>query len=213
MKKCTECGNELLPEWKFCPMCGRELQDDSKNHLSRAEELFLVGKALSIEDGFGTAALSFVKEAFPDSKFHSENEIEAFDYYKKSAALGNAEAKIMLSRCFQIGIGLGTEKNYKEAIGLLKETVGYDSAVAQAMIGSMYLQGGYGIERDANEAVKWLKLAVENDNDIAQYLLGRCYYYGNGVEKNLKESKRLLQLSAKQKYILAKNLLSELFGK
>lgn len=150
MKKCDECT------------------------LSRAEELFLVGKALLIGNEFVNAELEFLSEVLPNSEFSSKNTTEAFKYFKRAAELGNAEAKIILGRCLQMG--RGTERNYKEAIKWLKEPAEQGSSVAQTMIGVMYLHGGYEIEKNADESVKWLKLAVENGNQHAKSILDE--YFG-----------------------------------
>ena len=141
--------------------------------LSRAEELFLIGKALLIGGDFVNAEFDFVREVLPDSKFACKNKVKAVKCFREAAELGNKEAKIILGRCYQIGIG--TDINYEEAIRLMKEPAEKGCAVAQAMIGGMYLRGGYGIEKNTIEAVKWLKLAVENGSQHAKSILNKYH--------------------------------------
>jgi uncharacterized protein len=58
--------------------------------------------------------------------------------------------------------------------------------------------------------VKWWRLAADQGNAEAQYSLGVMYGTGNGVKQDDSESDKLLQLSAKQGYAPAKELMNKM---
>ena len=52
------------------------------------------------------------------------------------------------------------------------------------------------------EAVKWYTVAAKRGHNKAQVMLGKMYYFGHGVEKNLHEAEKWLNLSLKREYSL-----------
>lgn len=181
-KKC-QCGKELLPEWKYCPECGHDLYQDIEYNLTRAEELYLVCKALLRND----ADFEFVKALSPEE----QNDISvaerlkrldaihkiAFKYCKKAAELKHPEAELLIARLYQLGTG--TEHNYKEAINILKKYAENGNATAQVALGAMYLRGDRSVEKNLEEAAKWYKLAAGQGNLIAISVLKEKFNINN----------------------------------
>lgn len=178
--KC-ECGQELSLEWKFCPKCGCDLEQNDNFSLRRAEELYLISKALLIGTSFCNADLDFVENVLPHEEEKSDSidkdsideyiklSQKAFAYCQKSAQLKNKEAQILLARFYIRGIGV--DCNYKEAVEILKEYAEQGNAAAQVAIGSMYFRGHDSIKQDLQEAKKWFSLAAEQGNQIALSVL------------------------------------------
>ncbi len=96
---------------------------------------------------------------------------KAFGYYLQAAQMGHTDAyfDVALKYCY----GLGTPKNYKEAIFWFKKY--YDTFptryVAPETIGECYRDGGYGISADRNEAIKWFRIAANNGSKDASKAL------------------------------------------
>lgn len=94
MRKKCDCGQELLPEWKFCPICGRDVQLDSfKTKFSRAEQYCLLGQVLSDR-------VNLTEDELDDD--------EAFKYFLLASKMGNSEAQLNLADFYYYG--RGTEK-------------------------------------------------------------------------------------------------------
>lgn len=119
-KKCTQCGKELLPAWKFCPECGNVVLNGTKFNLklSRAEQLVFIGDQLVSSDRV-------------DAEWDYE---EAVKYYMQAAELGNATAQYELGSCYYNGFGvksnkeeakrwwiLAAKQNHQQAISFLKD--------------------------------------------------------------------------------------------
>jgi TPR repeat protein len=52
---------------------------------------------------------------------------------------------------------------------------------------------------------------AEDGDPHAQFIVGRSYYYGKGVQKDLREAAKWFFLSAKQNYARSQNALGMLF--
>ena len=79
--------------------------------------------------------------------------------------------------------GMGTQKNYALALGLLDSLE--ESASNKARQGRLWLQGGYGIEKDSLRGIKLLEAAAFAKDKGAAFSLGKSYLNGVGVEKDL----------------------------
>ena len=64
---------------------------------------------------------------------------------------------------------------------------------------------------DPGAAIEKLTIRyVDEDSIMAQYNLVLAYYYGTGVEKDIQEARRWLELSSKQGFNLASRMLLKL---
>ena len=66
------------------------------------------------------------------------------------------------------------------------------------------------IDHDDNMAFKLYKVAAERENPNAQFKFGEMYRRGLGVEKNIKDARRLYQLAAEKGYQAATVKLSQI---
>ncbi len=89
------------------------------------------------------------------------------------------------------------DKNYSEAVKLLRPLADKDIAEAQNILGRCY-QEGLGVKKNLQQAVAWYRKAAEQNLAKAQYNLGRCYQEGWGVPKNQQTAFSLIYRAATQ---------------
>ena len=81
------------------------------------------------------------------------------------------------------GIKAHHKSNYVQAIELLRPIAEEGKAIAQGLLGRMYLRGE-GVTQDYQEAAKWFHLAAKQGDAYSQYNLGFSYFYGMGVSQD-----------------------------
>ncbi len=72
-RKC-ECGQELLPEWKFCPVCGCDLQFDTMKSFSDMNNLDQAKKLLAEYEKKRADLISNLKEEYDDLDFYEDDD-------------------------------------------------------------------------------------------------------------------------------------------
>ena len=108
---------------------------------------------------------------------------------KKAANEGHIDAKFYIADIYD------DNEEYDKAFPIYQELAKQDYTLGYAKLG-IYYYNGYYVEKDKTKAVKYLKecegITLEEDEESvraqAMDLLGDCYYYGEGIEKNLKRS-------------------------
>ena len=133
---------------------------------------------------------SMATDAWKRGDYHT-----ALKYWRKNAALGNAEAQYILGGCYSQGKGVA--KDEAEAVKWYRKAAEQNYAEAQSNLGYCY-QNGQGVVKDYTEAVKWYRKAAEQSLPAAQFNLGVCYYNGQGVAKDYVEGYRWWLLAAGQ---------------
>jgi TPR repeat protein len=88
-------------------------------------------------------------------------------------------------------------RDYATALQLWRPLAVQGNAVAQANLGSMYINGE-GVAQDYKEAVRWYRLAAVKGQARAQYNVGWFYANGEGVEQDFKEAVKWYRLAAAQ---------------
>lgn len=88
-------------------------------------------------------------------------------------------------------------KNSLLGVKMLRIAVENESAKAQSILGSCFMEG-FGVEKNEKEGIEWIKKAAEQGNVYAQLNLGHCYRYGLGVRKNGEECVKWTQKAAAQ---------------
>ena len=83
----------------------------------------------------------------------------------------------------------------------LRQAAEQGHAVAQSILGSLYL-AGEGVAKDDREAAKWFRKAAEQGNAEAQFNLGIMYLTGEGVPEDDREAVKWLRLAAEQGHAL-----------
>jgi len=123
---------------------------------------------------------------------------ENFKYLLRSGKGNYKDAFIELCACYKNGIGV--KVNPKEAFNWCLKAADTGNKEAKYIIASAYYYGevDYGVEIDYSKAIKYLNETV---NDIrSKYILGKCYFYGQGVEKDLKKAFKYFEDSYNEGY-------------
>ena len=110
---------------------------------------------------------------------------KAFQWYKKGAEAGDAEAMYRTGACYYSGYGVAEDED--EAVKWCKKGAENGNADAMNMLGGFY-ELGAGVEPDMDEAVYWYKKGAELGCVEAMSNLGSCYYFGNGFEKDAEKA-------------------------
>lgn len=84
----------------------------------------------------------------------------------------------------------------------------YHLAEAQCKVGEYYYNNDTGTNGSKEDAFLYYEKAAEQGNTEAEFWTGRCYYFGEGVEKNVKESIKWYQKAAAKNHPRAQNGLA-----
>ncbi len=116
---------------------------------------------------------------------------KAVYWYGEAVKSGFMEARLMLGHCY--AEGLGVEKNYEEAVKILKPLArcthgkrcySDERTAAACLIGDIYAEGGYGVDRDEKRAFNWHYSAAIRDDKRACRLVGDAYFNGVGTGRD-----------------------------
>ncbi|KAI8891444.1 HCP-like protein [Backusella circina FSU 941] len=122
-----------------------------------------------------------------------QNDDIALVHYKAAVEKNNSSAQYILGLIFYFG-RLGRQKNYKEAIRLIKLSANSGFPYAQRVLGQLYQQGNLSIDHSSSvdsryrtrknekEAIRWYKRAAAGKDILALGILGNCHENGTGVD-------------------------------
>ncbi|WP_156914266.1 tetratricopeptide repeat protein [Paucisalibacillus globulus] len=137
--------------------------------------------------------------------YQSINQDEwAFDWFKLSATVGNADALYMLGNYYFMGKVV--EQDLEKTYYCYKSAAEKGHADALNNFADMYLRGEY-VEKDEKKALKIFKLAAEKEVPEAMYTLGYMYENGVGTIVDLEESREWFIKSAHAGDVFAANRL------
>lgn len=122
-----------------------------------------------------------------------------------AAVAGDAAAQSELASRYLSGNMLSKDEN--RAVFWLKLASAGGDANAQTNYGVALQNGLGGVKRNYSEAIEWFKKAAEQGEPVAQYNLGLAYARGLGIERDLIEMNRWMNLSADGGYFMAKLVL------
>lgn len=88
-----------------------------------------------------------------------------------------------------------SNKDYAQALKLVKATAEQGHAGAQSDLGVMYAEG-HGVAKNESEAVSWFRRAAEQGHAGAQFNLGAMYENGRGVARDADEAVAWYQKAA-----------------
>ncbi|MFI3290401.1 MAG: tetratricopeptide repeat protein [Opitutales bacterium] len=120
---------------------------------------------------------------------------KAFNYFKKSASLGNAYSMSNLGMCYEKGVGV--KQDHKKAFNLYLKAAKLGNNAAQFNLAKAY-RAGRGVEVNFDEAFKYFKLSAEQNNVNAIVDLGICYEKGEGVEVDMLKAIELFKKAMKE---------------
>jgi TPR repeat protein len=104
---------------------------------------------------------------------------------------------VSASTDFQKGYQAFKNSDYAKALIEFEPLAKEGNALAQVILGLMYLDG-HGVPKDNKTAVKWYTLAAEQGDADAQYNLGVMYENGQGVPQDYKTAVKWYRLAAAQ---------------
>lgn len=145
------------------------------------------------EDNFSGSSPS--KKVFISQQQQKEREKMAFQWYKKAAELGNAQAQDSLGDCYWNGIGVAEDT--KEAEKWYEKSAEQGNAKAQYDLATCYYDG-VGVDKDRKKAARLFRRSADQHYADAQYSLGVCYASGEGVAQSEKEAQHWFKLAADQ---------------
>jgi len=114
----------------------------------------------------------------------------AFEWFRKAAERGHAEAQYIVGQHYENGEGV--KKDEKEAFEWFKKAADQGNANAQYKVG-LYYENGICGKKDGKTAIEWFHKAASHDQSGVDYLtvasralleIAKCYYLGNGVKKD-----------------------------
>lgn len=130
----------------------------------------------------------------------------AFNWYRKAAGLGMAEAQYMLGHCYMEGEGTGADT--AAALRWYQAAAEQEHPRAQVTLYAWYADEQDG-RLDLPSALGWLKRAAQQGLAEAEYELGKCYLEGRGVAKNRRIAGEWYYRAAQQGYALAQYAMGE----
>ena len=160
----------------------------------RAEALF---EEACRNDADGTNRYWIAKGLQLQSHPKAARTMLAFRYMRESAELGHASACCDLGHCYYWG--LGTEKNYADAVVWFRRCLELDAEdeVAAFNLGLRYYYGE-GVEQDDAEAWRYLSQSAELGYGSASRQLGMMCEKGRGTEKDPRRALRYYRRAAAQ---------------
>lgn len=143
----------------------------------------LLKPCLKVRDAKSQLLMGRIYAAKKDEKSYKK----AFNLFNKSAKQGNAIATGDLGTMYKYG--RGCRLNLNKARKWFKKGAELGNSRASYSLGYMYLKGFGNIDQNYSEAVKWFE---KSERPMSKYWLGVCYYYGYGVQQNIKKANELL---------------------
>lgn len=132
-----------------------------------------------------------LKAAKGDGK--SRDMAQAAEWFRQSAAAGNAEGQFNLGLLYVSGQGV--EKDYSKAAEWFRRAAEQGHPDAQFNLAVLYI-GGLGVPQDDTVAAQWARKAADNGNAEAAYNLGILYTSGRGVPQDAAQAARWFQVAA-----------------
>lgn len=130
-----------------------------------------------------------------DIYYGAQNYDKAFEFFKKAADLGNADAQWKLGICYLFGEGI--LKDEEKGVEWIKKAAEKGHCYAQVDLGVCYFNGT-GVIKNYSEAFNWLKKPAEQGICKAQAFLGMCYSTGAGVTHDIKKGVEWFKKAAEQ---------------
>jgi TPR repeat protein len=121
---------------------------------------------------------------------YSRNDLQAFDYFKKSAELGYGPSQVAVGYFYETGTL--TAGSQPQAVDWYKKAAVQGDPLAGWMLGRRYYLGN-GIPQDLNAAQKWLKMSADQNNAFGAYYLARVM-----VDRDYTKAPALYKVAADQ---------------
>jgi len=178
--------------WKL--HCGASLPEPNTPNAEK-ELLELLVKVGALREGAKAPAASIIERAqqgdaaaqyslggmYFRGQGVTQDDAEAFKWFRKAAEQGDSSAQVFLGLCYSKGTGIAQDD--KEAVKWYLKGVENGNTLAQMKLAYCYMHG-HGVARDAKEAFKYYSKAADNGEAAAMYSLGELCEEGKGCVKD-----------------------------
>jgi TPR repeat protein len=122
---------------------------------------------------------------------HLDDVAAVIYFIQRAADQNDARCQTMLGFCYDIGVGV--EKDFREAARLYRLAAAYSCVVAQYLLGNLLANAN-----NWPEAIDLYQLGAKQRYPGALHSLSNCYQYGKGVRIDHLEAARLLHAAVEQ---------------
>jgi TPR repeat protein len=166
----------------WCPML-RKCQDPPKitKDVTKTVKTMDIATANAYQWGIGTDV---------DQK-------EALRLCKIRADDGNPGSQMTLGDCYNQGTH-GVDKDEQKALEYYNLSANQGHHQSNIKLGRIYQSGNTVVDKNPIRAFSYFQKAAHSKDGVGQYHLAQCYFYGIGVEQDIKEAVRLYKLSAQK---------------
>ena len=138
----------------------------------------------------------------------TQDNAQAFQWYRMAAAAGHAGAQNSLGTCLTKGIGC--EKNILAGVDFFRQAAAQGLPLAMNNLGSVYRKG-QGVGQSHEQAVAWFSRAAYMGLASAQNNLANCFQHGEGTPVNPITAATWYRKAAEQGYALAQRNLGSCY--
>jgi uncharacterized protein len=118
------------------------------------------------------------------------NDMEGFEFFRRSADLGYGPAQIALGYYYENGVAVTT--NPSQALDFYKKAAQTGDPLAAWLAGRLYFLGS-GVPRDLDSAQKYLKMSASQNSAYGAYYLGRLM-----ADRDFTKAPALYKIAAEQ---------------
>jgi hypothetical protein len=178
-KVCQSCEDKI--GFGACPLCRLPCATDTEN-LARLRR--------HVENEV-PEAISFLGSAYRYGYFGlMKSDKKAAKIWKRAVELGDVEAMRLLGKLYVDGSGVKTDKKTATATALFRIAADRGDAIARFELGMI------ADEEIMGSGFHDFQLAADQGHSLAQSALGAAYEWGQGVGRDIKESRRWYALAA-----------------
>ena len=123
-----------------------------------------------------------------------KQEKQAFDFYKRTAFVGDAHSQYMLAKIYFEGEI--TDVDEKKALSFLEMAANNGNSQAQFQLANLYLSGEAKYIKNDDLALAWAEKSAKSGNANAQLLLGDIYDGTYGIKADPKKAYKYYRLVA-----------------
>jgi eukaryotic-like serine/threonine-protein kinase len=168
--------------------------------------------ALSLGQSNDRDAADILGQIYENGWSGQKSDEQAFEWYRKAAEQGSADAEHALGYFYLLGKG-GAPPSDNEAVYWFRRAAEGGLAKAQKNLGDLYYQGKGVQQADKREAFKWYSRAAASNDMAAQFALGGYYEDGRPpVSQDYQEAAGWYRKAAAQGSMAAQAALTRLQG-
>ncbi len=118
-----------------------------------------------------------------DSSYIGKRPCYTLESCKPLAEIGNEYARVTLAIVYLEGLG-GVDANIEKGLSIIRDAAKNKYALAQTILGLLYLDGTY-VKKHNKTSATWFLQAAISGFALAQYHIGKMYLDGIGINQSL----------------------------